>query len=630
MKTPLFALLTASVAIAQPALQSNSLNAGWLWPKGVYTLVIHDGPGPKTDDIAAFLNSREIVADFFQVLCHYAGQPAADQRSAMCNQQHMVPVAQLTKLQSLHQCVGNHGQDHLNTPTLNQADTVYQIGGATSFLQEYWQQQDCPALVTFPGFQTDAQHNGWLNQDSSTSGRQQGPIWADFDGSGTIPNAGGPVSVNNDQDCFTQGFSQQQCVGVMLGAMAQANHGGIVNIHDFNPYAFNPLDPTELKSAYAYDYVKGIINGCQAANNGNPCIWLKADAIPGVHRARSVGQFTQVSNSADDFSDRIADVLVGDVNGDSHVDVLVPRSDGLYCAINSGNGALYPLQRCLGFTDSSMAAGKYWLVDLDGDKRPYVLWINAGGLTGVKADGRGGFGVETRLLSANLAQNKMHGAIYRESIHFGRTRVGSTLPDLVAMSASGVVVATNNGNGFEPLHAIPHLAYQAATSPEWSPESAGKHLMLVDLSGTGTLDIVVTGHAGLLYAKAAASGFTVFKPLTTVDGFNHWTAPKRYTSLHAAHVGGSVAIAGWTPVGIDFATFKTVSGRPTVEKFQVLCSDCFASLPGWLGQWQHSNMTAAAFQTGFADLMGTGSPQAFAVWGKGLYAGEVSTLAGYR
>jgi hypothetical protein len=99
--------------------------------------------------------------------------------------------------------------------------------------------------------------------------------------------------VANDQDCFTQGFSQQQCLGVMLGSMAQANHGGIVNIHDFNPYAFNPLDPHDLKSGYAYDYLVGIMNGCQAANNGNPCAWLTPGAIPGVHRNRPICLFPQ-------------------------------------------------------------------------------------------------------------------------------------------------------------------------------------------------------------------------------------------------------------------------------------------------------------------------------------------------
>ena len=514
---------------------------------------------------------------------------------------------------------------------LDQNDTVYQIGKPTGFFLPYWEQQNCPALLTFPGFQTDVQHLAWLNQDPGTSGKQQGPIWADFTGSGTMQTASGPVSINSDQDCFAKGYSQQQCLGLMLGAMAQANHGGIVNIHDFNPYAFNPLDPTDLKSGYAYDYLVGIVNGCQAANNGTPCVWLTPDAIPGVHRGRTVGQFSLVSSGSDDFSDRIADILVGDINVDSFPDVLVPRNDGLYCAINAGNGKLYALQQCLSFADSSMVADRYWLVDVDGDKLPYVVWINATGMVGVKADGRGGFRSGIRLLSANFSESELRaGSIYRNSIRFGQFRAEDRLPGIVAMSSSGIAVAANNGNGFDPPRRLSPLTYPGTGNSEWSPEQAGNRMVLVDLLGTGSLDLVVPGNTGLLYATSGKNGFSAFKPLNAGAGFDYWTSPRFYTSLNAMQIEGGSVIAGWTPVGIAFSNFKTVDGRPAVDQFQVLCSDCFSSLPGWLTQWQQSNLTALPFQSGFADFTGSGTPQAFAVWGKGLYVGAMNTLAGYR
>jgi len=209
-------------------------------------------------------------------------------------------------------------------------------------------------------------------------------------------------------------------------------------------------------------------------------------------------------------------------------------------------------------------------------------------------------------------------------------RAGNTLPDMVAMSASGVVVATNNGNGFDPPRRIPHLAYEGESNSDWSPEAGGKHMMLADLFGTGSLDIVIPGKTGLLYGKSGANSFAAFKPLIAGDGFDYWAGPQIYTSFKATHIGGRTVIAGWTPVGIAWADFKTVSGRPSVEQFQVLCSDCFLSLPGWLSQRQQSNMTAAPFPSGFADFKGNGTPQAFAVWGTALYAGDVTTMAGYR
>ena len=611
--------------LAQPLLAPANLNAGWLWPKGVYTLAIHDGPGPRTEDIAAFLSTGGKVADFYQVLCHYAGQPWADSRSAMCFQQHTVPLSLLNAMTALHQCIGNHGQDHLVTPSLNQADTIYQIGESTAFFLPTWQQQNCPALLTFPGFQTDSQHIAWLNQDPGTSGRQQGPVGADFDGSGTIQTASGPVAVNNDQDCFTQGFSQQQCLALMLGAMAQANHGGIVNIHDYNPYAFNPLNPADLKSAYAYDYLTGIIDGCQQANNGTPCVWLTPDAVPGIHRNAASGRFSLVSDPSDDFSDRIASPLVGDIDGDSRPDVLVPRSDGLYCALNAGNGTLSSLRRCLSF-DSTMVAERYWLVDVDGDKSPYLVWLNTAGIVGVKADGKGGFGSVVRVLSAHFAESKLRpGSFYKDSIRFGVVRAGISVPDLVVMTPSGVMIAANNGSGFDLPHSVPHLSYLGEKRSQWNPQKAGRHMLLMPLTEGGPPDIVIPGNSGLLYAKA---GVSAFQALTTEDGFNYWSSPEFYTSLHATTIGGRTAIAGWTPVGIAYANFAAAD-HPTIDQFQVLCSDCLASLPGWLAQWQQSNLPVSPFPSGFADLKGTGSRQAFAVWGKGVYASDVISLPGY-
>jgi hypothetical protein len=127
----------------------------------------------------------------------------------------------------------------------------------------------------------------------------------------------------------------------------------------------------------------------------------------------------------------------------------------------------------------------------------------------------------------------------------------------------------------------------------------------------------------------AKKAFRTWRPCSPPTSSITGAATQLYTSLDATQIAGKDAIAGWTPFGIAFASFNTVERRPAVDRYQVLCSDCFTSLPGWWGQWQGSNMTSAPFQQGFADFAGTGTPQAFAVWGKGLYAGEVSTLAGY-
>jgi len=624
----LTALLCASALSAQPQLGAANLNAGWLWPKGVYALAIHDGPGPRTPEIATFLAASGKVADFFQTICHYAGQPWRDYRSAMCLQQYTSLASSLNHLLQRHQCVGNHGQDHLVTPALNQADTIYQIGNPTWFLEDYWERQNCPALLTFPGFQADGQHTGWLNQDAATAGRQQGPIGADFTGDGYISTDTGPVYVGSDQDCLAKGHGLGPCVGLMLDAMKQADHGGIINIHDYNPYSLNTSDPFDLKSGYAYDYLVGVIEGCQAANGGAPCVWLTPDAIPGVHRNVSVGQFSLLSDGSDDFSDRIAAVLVEDINGDSTPDAILPRKDGLYCAINIG-GKLLPLRLCLSFSDSNMLATQYWMVDVEGDRLPYLVWLNSAGMVGVKSDGRGGFSSEIRLLAPAFAETRVRSAIYQDSIRFSPLRAGSALPDLVAMSSSGVVIAANNGHGFGLPQLVPQLTHREDNTT-WTPERAGKSMVLADLDGVGAPDIVVLGTTKLLCASAVKNGFSGFQPLTTRDGFNYWSSTHFFNALSATRIDGRTAVAGWTPVGIAFSNFLPVEQRLVVDQFKVMCSDCFLSLPGWQDQFQQSNRTAVPDQAGFADFKTSGTPQAYVVWGKGLYAGDVNLLAGYR
>jgi hypothetical protein len=251
-------------------------------------------------------------------------------------------------------------------------------------------------------------------------------------------------------------------------------------------------------------------------------------------------------------------------------------------------------------------------------------------MVGVKADGKGGFHIETRLLLDAFSEGRPGArSIYPESIRFGCVRSPNALPDMVAMSASGVVIAANQGGVFDPPEHVRSLVHHGEAASAWDPKTAGESMLLVDLAGVGSLDIVLRGKTGLLFARRGEEGFSALEPLLAADQFNYWSSPQLYTSLEATNIAGRDAIAGWTSFGIVFSNFTAVDRRPAVDRYQVLCSDCFTSLPGWWGQWQASNMAGAPFQRGFADFKGTGQPQAFAVWGKGLYAGDVATMAGY-
>jgi hypothetical protein len=287
--------------------------------------------------------------------------------------------------------------------------------------------------------------------------------------------------------------------------------------------------------------------------------------------------------------------------------------------------------RCLSFTGDSMQAKHYWLVDVDGDSLPYLVWRNSNGMVGAKADGRGGFSSEVRLLSPSLAESAFPTSpLFENSIRFGPMRPGSALPDMVAMTTLGVVIAANNGHGFDPPYLIPQLIYPATGHPAWNPARAGKTMVLVDPTGSGSPGIVVMGNAGLLYSLPSRDGFTTFKPLVTGNGFDYWSSSRIYTSMNTTQIAGRTAISGWTPVGIAFSNFKLAGKRPAIDQFKVICNDCFLTLPGWQDKWQQSSRTAVPAQAGFADFKHTGAPQAYAIWGKALYVADITTLAGYR
>ena len=92
------------------------------------------------------------------------------------------------------------------------------------------------------------------------------------------------------------------------------------------------------------------------------------------------------------------------------------------------------------------------------------------------------------------------------------------------MSASGVVIATNHEGVFDPPEHIGPLAHDGEAKSSWDPKTAGKNLLLVDLMGAGSLDIVLRGKTGLLYARHGEKGFSDLAPLLAADEFNYWSS----------------------------------------------------------------------------------------------------------
>jgi hypothetical protein len=188
-------------------------------------------------------------------------------------------------------------------------------------------------------------------------------------------------------------------------------------------------------------------------------------------------------------------------------------------------------------------------------------------MVGVKTDGKGGFRKETRLLSDAFSEGKPRtSSIYPESIRFGRVRSPNALPDLVAMSASGVVIATKQGGVFDPPEHIRRLGPDGEAKSAWDTKTAAEYMLLVDLAGVGSLDIVLRGKTGLLFARYGEKGFSALEPLLAADEFNYWSSPQLYTSLDATQIAGKDEIAGRTLSESPSPVSRpSTGGRPSID-----------------------------------------------------------------
>ncbi|KAF9031306.1 Psathyrella Velutina lectin At 1.5a resolution [Panaeolus papilionaceus] len=210
--------------------------------------------------------------------------------------------------------------------------------------------------------------------------------------------------------------------------------------------------------------------------------------------------------------------FLADINGDGRLDIVGFGESSVLVALNAGNGRFNATKAVV--NDMCFSAGGWridkhprMVADLTGDKRADLIGFGDDGVYVALNKGDGTFNTPNLGLN-NFGYNAGGWRVEKHPRVLADIN-GNGLPDIVGFGEKGVWVAINNGNGtFQPAKmVISDFAYSAGG---WRVE---KHLRFaVDLTGDGRADIIGFGENSVWVSHNDGKGnFGAVKKL--VDNF---------------------------------------------------------------------------------------------------------------
>ena len=199
--------------------------------------------------------------------------------------------------------------------------------------------------------------------------------------------------------------------------------------------------------------------------------------------------------------------LAADLTGDKCADIVGFGLDGVWAALNNGNGTFEPPNMVLaGFSaQSGWSTDKHprLLADLSGDGRADIIGFGDAGVWTALNRGDGTF-EPMRFVIADLGYD--HGWRVDQHPRFVTDITGDGKADIVGFGDAGVWVARGNGDGtFQPpSFVLADLGY----SQGWRVDQHPRYV--VDVTGDGKADLVGYGDAGIWVALGNGDG--TFQP----------------------------------------------------------------------------------------------------------------------
>ena len=252
--------------------------------------------------------------------------------------------------------------------------------------------------------------------------------------------------------------------------------------------------------------------------------------------------------------------LLADLTGSGRDDVVGFGDDGVWIALNNGDGTFAPARFVLanfGFNQGwRVGAHPRFLADLTGDGKPDIVGFGNAGVYVALNNGDGTFG-DVRFVIGDLGYNS--GWRVEEHVRLMADLTGDGRSDIVAFGNDGVWTAISNGDG---TFAAPRLVLAGFDSRQgWS---ASRHVRLMaDLTGDGRADIVGFGDDGVWTALGNGDGtFAAANFVIANLGYNQGWRPEMHPRLVADLTGkGRADIVAfgydgvWTAVGNGDGSF---------------------------------------------------------------------------
>ena len=297
--------------------------------------------------------------------------------------------------------------------------------------------------------------------------------------------------------------------------------------------------------------------------------------------------------------------FVADLTADGRADIVAIGNDGVFVALNNGDGTFQAPQFVLndfGPESGGWQVDKHprFVADLTGDRCADIVGFGNDGVFVALNNGNGTFQA-AQFVIPDFGQESggwrvdRHPRMLADLTNDGRA-------DIVAFGNDGVFVALNNGNGtFQaPQFVIPDFGQE---SGGWRIDSHPR--MLADLTNDGRADIVGFGNDGVFVARSNGDG-TFQAPQFVLNDFGQeaggWRLDKHPRMMADLTGDGCADIVGF---GNDGVFVARNNGDGTFQAAQLV----LANFGHDAGTWRvdkHLRFLADLTGDGKADIVGYG------------------------